>query len=143
MKVNLSTEQVREIIETVSKRDYDGNLIPNRLDDASNSRTVWTEFTIRCRSSRDAGHKVSLSSMPFNGKERRLTAACWHAHRDVMQELFERYPDAKLTSGFAKYNGREDFLATVESTGYLNIGSLAFPVQARESCDCAMDRISP
>jgi hypothetical protein len=141
MKVNLSTDQVREVIETVSTRDYHGNLRANRLDDASNSRTVWTEFTIRCVSSKGSGHKVSLSAMPFNGKERHLTAACWHAHRDVMKELFARYPNAKLSSAMAKYDGRADFLANFEATGYANIGSQMFPVQARDSCDCALERV--
>lgn len=142
MRVNLSTEQVRDVIDYVSRTGYNNNLIPNRLDDASNSRTVWTEFTIRCVSSKEVGHKVSLSSMPYNGKERRLTAACWHAHRDVMKELFQRYPEARLKSGFASYDGQDDFLERVEDTGGINVGSAAYPVQVRESCDCAMERVT-
>lgn len=47
---------------------------------------------------------------------RRLYAACWHAHRDVMRELFDTWPRATLISALATYRGAEDFDVSYRGT---------------------------
>lgn len=67
---------------------------------------------------------------------RRINAACWHAYRDALQELFNTEPDAKVSTAFAKYHGAEQFSEKFPATGWANIGSMVQPVQYREACDC-------
>jgi hypothetical protein len=68
---------------------------------------------------------------------RRIKAACWHAHRDVLAVLFEIKPDAKVTTEMAKYHGREMFRAAFPATEYRNVGSACRPASYGDLCDCA------
>lgn len=52
----------------------------------------------------------------MNGNGRRVSAVCWHGHRDVMMRLFDRHPEARLKTALADYRGREDFLAKYRDT---------------------------
>lgn len=67
---------------------------------------------------------------------RRLKAACWHAHRDVLQSLFTAKPDARVTTSMADYRGLESFRRQFPHTAYHNIGSTFNPVEYRDACDC-------
>ena len=127
-------DDIKDIVATVSKEGYDGNIIIKSIEDKTNRNGFRTTFNITVQSSRDKGSKVKV----YSG--RRISAACWHAHRDVLKELFERFPNARVQSGrLAKieYNGKDDFYNKFPSTGYINMGSQAFPEQVREQCDCS------
>ncbi len=131
MKVkDVSTAQIREIVKSVSEEYYEGNLITDRLDDESSSRTIWTSFTLRVVSSRGKGHKINKAT------GRRSVGACWHAHRDVLQALFDRYPDVRVQTMLATYNGRESFKEKFVATGFTNVGSQVFPLFAKDACEC-------
>lgn len=131
MKVrDVSTAQIREIVTAVSNELYEGNIITDRLDDESSSRTIWTTFTLRVLSSKGRGHKVNRAT------GRRSVGACWHAHRDVLAAFFDRYPDARVQSMYATYMNRISFLDKFPETGYINVGSKMFPLLAKEACEC-------
>lgn len=122
---------VGEFDSAVSKvsAQYGHNLITHPdSHDVSNTRPscrarVWVG------SSREAGARRSWSG-------RRLRAACWHAYRDVLTEVFNINPDAVVVTGLARYNGREGFESTYPGTAYTNIGSQMAPVTMPELCDC-------
>lgn len=67
---------------------------------------------------------------------RRTAACCWHAYRDVLIEVFNINPEAKVKTMFAKYYGREEFYKLFPLTQYRNVGSAFQPITAGELCDC-------
>jgi hypothetical protein len=75
-------------------------------------------------------------SATSDGERRRTVVACWHAHADIMLELFERFPRATLRSALSTYRGRDDFLAKSEDTYWRNVGSLMSPVSFGDLCEC-------
>lgn len=128
MRVYGVTElQLREILAVVNKSRYRGNLEFTYLE-IKGKRKQYLSFTLRVRDSKGMGARLSHSG-------RRMVAACWHAHRDFMRELFHQFPSATLQSCQAKYQGEVHFLKTFDSTGDKNIGSMAQPLPYRMACD--------
>lgn len=130
-----TTLELTKIINTVSKKYYKRNLMFNRLE--YNGKTI--QFTLKVKDSKGPGHRRGLKFLGFDrgyqlGK--RLSSACWHAHRDVMKELFKQFPGARLKSMHADYRGHVDFLFHYEETGDINIGGSLFPVRFQDACDC-------
>jgi hypothetical protein len=110
------------IVAKVSAELYEGNIIvhPNAAS-----------LRLSVASSRGPGARRSHSG-------RRMAAACWHAHRDVLRELFEQYPDATVRTALATYKGKGGFEDWFEMTGATNIGSIAEPLRMDEACDCKL-----
>lgn len=67
---------------------------------------------------------------------RRVHAVCWHGFRAFFRAAFELKPDASFRTAMATYKGKEHFEAVHPETGYRNVGSAFYPMQAREACDC-------
>ena len=126
-------QTLRAIIHAVSV-GYSDNLTWRDTRDMTNSRATITRFTLRVHSSRGPG--AHQSSCGYNGKRRRGVAACWHAHRDVLRAIFTRYPNAKVKSAFATYDGLDGFLRTFPATYDRNAGSAAYPVCYGDLCEC-------
>src|SRR3990172_2863318 len=135
---NLNSDYVRTVINTVSKAKFAGNIKVRDIRDEG-KRSLRTRVTLTVVSSRADGSRVSASS--FN-TERRVSAACWHAYRDVMRALFEAGA-TRIKSAHADYRGLEGFEDLYPATGYKNIGSAFRPIQFREACDCGLNRVSP
>lgn len=126
MKVYGITEpQLQEIIQNVSQREYAGNLTWNYTEAHRNH----VSFTLRVESSKGLGHRIGHSG-------KRMVAACWHAHRDVMKALFKEYPNARLTSALATYRNADDFNRSFPATGNKNIGSMMQPMFMSDACEC-------
>jgi len=105
---------------------YNNNLEFKRFE----TKGKWIHFTLRVKNSRGPGHKISHSG-------RHIVAACWHAHRDFMKEVFNQFPNAQLISCFANYNGKTSFENQFEKTGQINIGSPYRPLRMDEACACS------
>lgn len=114
------------IVGHVSRVFYAGNLIFKREPETIGR---FVHFTLRVKDSKGPGARRSHSG-------RRLVSACWHAHRDVMVELFDFAPDALLVTAMARYEGREGFLREYPGTGSVNLGSAFEPMAYRDACDC-------
>ena len=80
-------------------------------------------------SSHDKGARRAASG-------RRVKAACWHAHRDVMLALFDAVPEAKVSTALATYVGRQSFLEQYGATRSTNHGSMMAPASYGDLCDC-------
>lgn len=145
----VSLEDFQAIVEKVSAEQYQGNLIvhPDSRDlHGKRAPRIQGRVTVKSIGYREGlpvsetlpGVRRSSSNFSVNaeGYARRVHAACWHAYRDVLTELFERYPDARVSTAFAKYNGKAGFLAEYPDTAYRNIGSMVYPVYASDACDC-------
>jgi len=116
--------QLRDCLNEANKR-YKGNLTFNYVE----SHRSYVQFTMRVKDSHLLGARLGQSG-------RHITAACWHAHRDLMRVIFDRFPEAKLVSAQARYDGVEGFAREFEATGYKNIGSMMYPVYYMEACEC-------
>ena len=127
---NVPLHELRAALSSVSCL-YEGNLIFNRLEQRRNH----VIFTLRVLRSGAPGHRLGFSRTS-KGNRRRLTAACWHAHRDLLALVFERFPCVKLVSAVATYRGRDDFESNHGFTGYNNIGSVMEPLYHHNACEC-------
>jgi len=121
-----------EIVAAVSAC-YAFNLVfktgPKRV-----SRNCIT-FTLRVSDSSGRGARRSATG-------RKMVAACWHVHRDVMERIFSDYPQCRLQSMLADYRGAADFFETFHATGANNIGSMASPRRIDEACNCEAFELS-
>lgn len=143
----ITLEDVLDVLEDVSTQCYGGNVTVRTSSDTDWKRKRGTSttrplcaLTLRTRSSRGRGAWIRTT---FEGKDRRTIAACWHVHRDFLATLFDRYPTARVSTAFADYRGREDFLEKFEATGWKNVGSMMYPMSASQCCDCNDPWVEP
>ena len=98
---------------------FDDNIKFKRLDNTNRG----IRFTLSVHSSRNAGSRIG-----YSGK--RVCAACWHAHGEFFESLFELMPDAIIKATdktITKDQGNwEDW----------NIGSVYSPLWYSDACDC-------
>lgn len=83
--------------------------------------------------------RVSLSPLSYSetlGRNRLVWAVCWHGHYRFMSEVFARFPNAKIRTSHAVYDGRAQFFTDAESTGDVNRGSQYAPMAFRDACTC-------
>lgn len=123
---NVPIDEVTRIVTEVSDNHYNGNI---RFKRAPERKGRAVAFTLTVADSRAKGGRIGHTG-------RRVCACCWHGHRDIMQALFEAYPDARLQSAIADYHGKDDFEASFEDTGDANIGSQFSPLYHRDACEC-------
>jgi hypothetical protein len=123
---NVSADCIGHVVQAVSSANYDGNLIFKRLPETV-GRAV--RFTLTVRKAADPGGRRSNTG-------RKVCAACWHCHRDVMAAIMAIVPNARIKTAQADYRGREDFDDKFESTGHTNCGSTMEPLDYRDSCEC-------
>lgn len=106
----------------------------------NNINPTQITFTLKVRDCKKAGHRLGYPRLNLDGeekgKQRRMSSACWHVHRDVMIAIFDMNPNAKLKTSMIYYKGKEHFYDTFEETGKKNVGSQMFPVTLPELCDC-------
>lgn len=124
--IGIPSEELKQIVLLVSQAKYDGNLQFNNFDPQKN----FTNFTLRVANSKGKGARRSA-------KGDRTVAACWHAHKDVMEEIFQRHPGCRLITALATYNGADDFYNKFENTHNYNCGSQFCPVSIGDCCECA------
>jgi hypothetical protein len=121
----VQAHEIEQIVELVSKDQYNGSIELKSLNTLSRNRA---SFTIRARDSRAHGARRSWQG-------RRTIAACWHAHWDVLAKLFEKYPHATVKTALATYTA-ETFERRALHTAEINIGSMMQPAYMTELCDC-------
>jgi hypothetical protein len=126
MKLYGVTEsQAQAVMAKVSRKLYKGNLEFAYLEPHANH----VQFTLRVRDSHGKGARTGMTG-------RHMISACWHAHRDLMREIFAQYPQARLVSAQAVYNDAADFQQKYQATGYRNIGSMMQPLTYEQACEC-------
>lgn len=121
----VTKDQLEAIMLRVSRKRYRGNLEFVYVEQHRNH----VQFTLRVKDSHDKGARLGHTG-------RHMVSACWHAHRDLMREIFTQYPEARLISAQAVYNGAADFTQKYLATGYKNIGSMMQPLTYEQACEC-------
>lgn len=125
-------DTIRRIVDQVSEVQYGGNLECYTL-----GRVNGTTLTMTLRVKDTSGPGARRAARPSKGgKGRRLIAACWHAHRDVMLAIFNVNPDARITTMMADYRGIDGFLRHYLDTAGHNVGSVMEPARYARLCDC-------
>lgn len=82
------------------------------------------------------GSDAFRATSEFGGRSRKKWAVCYHGHYAFMRMMFEAFPDAKLRSAMAKFDGLADFNACAGMVGLKNVGSRVYPVRFEDSCKC-------
>lgn len=129
---------VQSVVCDVSSALYDGNVTLRTGEDRSNRAGPRATFTLRTIDTAGLGAKGSASAF---GKgtgpkgRRRTIAACWHAHYDVLAELFARFPVARVVTAIATYTA-PTFRDRALATSHIDVGSQLFPVTAPDCCEC-------
>jgi hypothetical protein len=105
--------------------------------DESNSRGPRTSGVLRplYGQAREDLPYGRVSSSYF-GNNRRVNAVCWHGHRDFMAEIFKRHPQAKIVTGFVRYESAQDFMDKHAETAWRNVGSIMYPMAMCQACEC-------
>lgn len=121
---NCTISDLQKALDEVNKK-YENNIIFNRLDARG--------FTLRCKDSKKAGHRLGYYVHHKTGNRSRLVSACWHVHGDFFDALFGINPDAVIVARKNKI--------TKESGNWedCNIGSMMFPFYFSEACECQRD----
>ena len=117
---------IERTVTEISESMYSGNLRIKRLERETRNAI---RFTITVYDSRAPGGRISHTG-------RRVAAACWHAHRDVLQRLFDHFPDARIRTAVADYRGKSGFEQDFPATADNNIGSMFQPMCYADACDC-------
>jgi hypothetical protein len=134
----VSLTDVHRVVRDVSGALYDGNITVRTGEDRSNRAGPRATFTLRATDTTGCGAKASASAFGKgtgpNGR-RRTISACWHAHYDVLAELFDRFPSARVVTAIATYTA-PTFRERALATAYLNVGSQLYPVTAPDCCEC-------
>ncbi|AYN57992.1 hypothetical protein HWB90_gp042 [Mycobacterium phage Fowlmouth] len=118
---------------------YDNNLTAFIGTEYSNTRFIG-RVVLRETGFQKFGKGTDLASGQRRSSQgRRINAVCWHAYRDVLVEVFNINPDAKVRTREAKYLGKESFYANFPNTAHSNLGSLFQPLCYADACDCDGD----
>lgn len=152
MKVyGASVRDIETVVADVSRRAYDGNLIIRTSADHSNRRGPRAAFTLRVLDS-TAGRPGAIGNARYpgngpNGYRRNGLSACWHAHWDVIEELFRRFPKAWVRSGLRLDNKSVVYRAATFRdmalrTAHVNLGTAYEPVTMPQCCECDHSRYS-
>lgn len=130
----LTLADFQKIVADIGCEVYHGNLIVNR--DASETHAQSCVARVKVRDADGAGSRRGKGG-------RNQAAACWHAYRDVLHEVFVRFPDAKIDTMMAVYDGMSGFLWRYPETADANIGSPQEPQHLSDLCSCGNDIVWP
>lgn len=124
--IGITIEEFKSAVAAASE-NYGGNLVIH--DDAKAISGKSSRGRVTVLDSRGWGARRSWSGR--HGKW-----ACWHAYRDVMEEIFNINSDARLRTSLAVYDGLDGFRENYPATAYKNIGSMMQPAYMPQLCDC-------
>jgi len=98
----------------------------NEVDSINKGNTSY-RFTIR----------------PIDGKWQRVSprgrkvhAVCWHGHLEFMRYLYRINSTAKIRTAMSRYDSREDLESNKGNAYHSNIGSLTYPMDYGDACNC-------
>jgi len=96
-----------------------------------------------CDSINKGNTSYRFTIRPINGKWQRVShrgrkvhAVCWHGHLDFMRCLYGINPNAKFRTGMARYDSLEDLESNKGKAYHRNIGSMIYPMDYGDACEC-------
>lgn len=138
--VSGTDESVLEIaLDTVNAK-YAGNLMFDETGSNYHRGAIRPRggsvlaFRLNVVNSHGPGHRMTPGM--YGRKPHRLRAACWHAYRDFLAELFRMAPNAVVRTMWATYRGRDGFEMMFPATYFVNKGSGLEPHNYGVCCEC-------
>lgn len=142
MKVlHVSLDEVKKVVFQVGRELYEDNLCVKTGTDRTNSRVKRCTFSLGVvNSGRDmAGARCLADSSLLGSGPRggvRTPVACWHAHHDVLEELFFQFRHARVETRKANYTA-ENFMVVSYTTAFEDVAVAGSkPMRAMDLCDC-------
>lgn len=136
MLVKNATIYQMNLALTELNKKYDDNVIWNRAPEYNGGQL---QFTLRVKSSKGKGARISKHGEMFGKPPRRSVSACWHVHGDFFDILLYIEPEAIIKSSA----NTGAIVIYKDSTGVVvgnwqdwNIGSSMYPIMYSESCLC-------
>lgn len=127
----ITPQQFTDAVAKASVK-YDGNLTAEITSVQSANR--FRARVIPKMSSSAPKTPAPGARKSWNG--RCLKAACWHAYRDAMYEVFAINPQARVYTAMATYKGIDGFESQYPATADQNIGSMMQPAYMPDLCNC-------
>lgn len=126
------------IVAEVSVQLYSGNLRILSVSDRSHIGRQRCTFSI---GSKDAGKGIGVGYTVLDGKYCVSQFACWHAHYDVMDKIFTRFPLARIETTRTPIFNNATFDSVMYRDGISLMGELdGIGEKARwEACECGAD----
>ena len=136
MKVwtRLSDHEIRAVASEVGVRLYMGDI--RRDGRAWNFRLALDTSDPSRKEEHDGYWLYQRTSASYFNEGRKIAAVCWHGHRDFMRAIFALDPEARIKTAWADYRGSQLFEDIFPQTGDRNIGSMIYPISARNACAC-------
>lgn len=135
---NTSIPELNKALSIISQH-YGNNIRWNREPEYMPYGSKRIRFTLRVKSSKGPGAKISKCQEYFGKKARRTTAACWHVHGYFFEALISINNNAIIQSS----TSQGPIKIYMSESGHIvgnwqdwNIGSMMYPVYYSESCDC-------
>lgn len=130
---------VKDLIQALrdTNTSYKGNVAFNRAPEARGKALICT---LRVKDSKKPGHRLGFANR--EGKQRRMTSACWHVHGEFFDNLLNINPEAVVTVApnhkiFATGKDKNGDAVVVGNWEDRNIGSSFNPLYFSEACECA------
>ena len=111
-----ATTAVQQMVANVSNGLYGGNLTVDARALPATRKGSACRFTLRVKDSYAEPARRAPSG-------RRINAVNWQAHKEVMQELFNLYPNATLVTALTTYTSKADFERRTADTANHDVGN--------------------
>lgn len=133
MKVwtTLTPEQIREVAQSVGVTLF--------AEPVKNGRAWNFRLALNTAERRNRNAKYQRTSSSGWHEGRRVNAVCWHGHRDFMRAVFAIDPNTRFKTALADWRGQQDFEDRFAQTAYNNVGSMMYPMFAKDCCTCSHD----
>lgn len=125
---NATKEELQQSLELVN-RIYEGNIIFKNISPVGRR----LRFTLTVKDSHKKGGRLSQSQFHPG---RHICAACWHVHGNFFDALFS------IRENIYIYSQGRKITAMAGNWHDKNIGSMMYPVNFSEACECTENQIS-
>ena len=100
-----------------------------RLNDLNSINKGNTSYQFTIRPIDDRWQRVSP-------RGRKVHAVCWHGHLAFMRCLYTINPVVKIRAGTVRYDSAGDLEARKYDAYHRNIGSMMYPMDYGDACEC-------
>jgi hypothetical protein len=109
---------------------------------ANKSGTAW-RFRAKVKHLDRPGHRLHLHAWMLGAasRPRRSRHRCGHGYAHLFTAIYERVPQAVITTAMARYTSAAHVLVEFPGVLQRNIGSHFYPVPLSDACSCPTDEV--
>lgn len=102
----------------------------------SNPRSHGSGYRFRLVPTSRRGYKDNYWQRMNHDFTRKVSAVCWHGHKEFMRAILRMHPGAVIITSTIRYNGLKEFLENHRASFDRNIGSSYCPRAYGTACTC-------